>query len=685
MARRGRGCGQIARTLSALGSLVVPLSQASLLDEYSFGRELQSKEWQQGVSCDDLARWSQMRWMFLSYQEREAWTTLGWTEPMWDAAHPVPTTTAFFTTSPEFGSRRLRGFAETESAAGSTVAEQPERPNATADEGDEYAFWRRMQEGIMTSTSTPTTTSTTQVPMTETLCYQDLTSVQQDSVRILGYSISSWSVCKNPDCDWPPGIPLPTATCLEVRSWLGTSLFYRSWADLEPAKVESLMLLGWSFTRWSNWDYPLAYAKLWSELLPRQQEAALFLGYTAQAWEMCEKSAPCIERLELLEAGWHGILWKQMQQPFQDRLRELGYNEERWTNGDAPTLQKDYVDLTPPEKVSVRLAGYVSDTWDGCPLTQCEERFSYVKRKYSGLRWMQMSVAQRRAWQLLGHTESLWTEGGMMNTLALQLTWEELSQEQRVQAQFLGHSQGTWQGCNTKWGTVTSNQTTVEDEGFISTSIERTVRARMTIRRPFAEVSGNVYGAAVAQLPSSFIKVFESAVARALFCNNPPLSEDPKTYIDMDGNPLCILKDQYQTQKHRVKIMVVVEGSIIVDFFLARNQTGKELTAPTLFESLKRMLTSETSPLCQDMEFGKFAKVAEVQEIPLSHLSEDALEDAQVFETMRQAYGEETACLLLRDAREGPIKCPTATASGGAHDSKGIGFLFLMLLAMALL
>jgi len=407
-------------------------------------------------------------------------------------------------------------------------------------------------------------------------------------------------------------------------------------------------------------DYPLSYAQLWYELQPRQQEAATFLGYTVEVWERCEKAAPCITRLELLENKWTALRWREMQQPFQDRLRELGYDEERWTNGDGATLTKAYVDLSDAEKISVRLAGYVADTWDGCPNAQCEDRFSYLKRKYTGVSWSALTVAQRRAWQLLGHTDQLWT-GGMMNTITMQLTWEELSLEQRAQAEFLGFSKGTWQGCNTNWGQNLGGNATQTD-GFISTSIERTVRARMVIRRPFAEVSGNVYGSAVDRLPTSFIQVFEEAVARALFCSNPPLSEDPRTFVDTDGTPLCIQKEHYATQQHRVKVMTVVEGSIIVDFFLARNQTTSELPAPALFESLQRMLELKTSPLCQDMHFGKFAQVGVMEEIPLSLLSEDALEQAAVFELMRNQYGAETACQLLADAREGPIKCPTTTS-----------------------
>ncbi|OLP87861.1 hypothetical protein AK812_SmicGene30866 [Symbiodinium microadriaticum] len=613
----------------------------------------------QDATCDDASRWSQMPWEFLSFQERASWSTLGWTREMWDAAHPIATSSVMPVTT-TFG-RRLDDFQPDEWIDAEVVLPD-------SDAGSQL---RRLQMG----SPMPTTTSTTVVPVTESSCYQDLTEAQQDAVRTLAYSITTWHLCKNPSCSWPDGIPEPNAPCLEVLAWFDSSLYSRTWVDLTDSKRSALELLGWASSRWVQMDFPLSYAQLWSELQPRQQEAATFLGYSVETWERCERAAPCITRLELLETKWSTISWREMQQPFQDRLKELGYDEKRWTNGDGATLKKAYVDLTDAETISVRLAGYVSDTWDGCPDAQCEERFSYLKRKYSDIQWSALTVAERRAWQLLGHTENLWL-GGMMNTVSMQLTWDELSLEQRAQAEFLGFSMGTWQGCNDNWGQDTGNNTQSDD--FISSSIERTVRSRMVIRRPFAEVSGNVYGSAVDRLPTSFIQVFEEAIARALFCSNPPLSEDPSTYVDTDGNPLCIQKGIYETQRHRVKVMTVVEGSIIVDFFLARNQTVTELPAPALFESLRRMLELKTSPLCQDMHFGKFAQVAHMEEIPLSLLSEDELAKAAVFEVMRNQYGPETACQLLSDAREGPVKCPTTTSAASTTG----GSIVLLLLRM---
>merc|ERR1712070_228089 len=104
------------------------------------------------------------------------------------------------------------------------------------------------------------------------------------------------------------------------------------------------------------------------------------------------------------------------------------------------------------------------------------------------------------------------------------------------------------------------------------------VRGRMYIDRPFSEISGNVYGKQVSTMPTSFIRVFENAVARALFCGNPPLSNDPNTYLDVYGEPLCQQRSNFEMQKHRIRVLNVVEGSIVVDFFIVANTTKDEIT-----------------------------------------------------------------------------------------------------------
>jgi hypothetical protein len=294
-----------------------------------------------------------------------------------------------------------------------------------------------------------------------------------------------------------------------------------------------------------------------------------------------------------------------------------------------------------------------------------------------------MKLSVQRAWMLLEHSPSLWAAHGAAKIETMQVRWEELSAEQRRQAAFLGHSLGTWQGCNQNW--------VAPDAGNVTTAPVdplRIVRGRMTIQRPFTEISGNVYGQQVATLPTSFIEMFERSVARALFCGNPPLSPNMLTYVDVDGDPLCIVRSNYEMQKRRIKVVTVVEGSIIVDFRIQSNYTTAQPTSAQLFAALEKLLESQTSPLCQDSEFGRFASVASVEEVPYANLKEDQLAEALEFEKLRGAYGDMSICQLESDSRDNPRPCvPSAAqrrAGHGGRSSPLAGFVGLLSMAAAL-
>eukprot|EP00913_Durusdinium_trenchii_P016758 g15752.t1 len=207
-------------------------------------RRLQPNE----IVCDDAARWSQLPWDYLSFQEVRSWTTLGWTRAMWDAAHPIATTSVLSVTT-TFG-RRLK--LEDEDPWRSQAGEDAVEPGR-----------RKLQIGTRLVR-----------PASETSCYQDLTEAQQDAVRTLGYSISSWHVCKNPSCAWPSGLPEPNAPCLEVLEWFETSLYTRNWADLTQSKRAALELLGWAHSRWMVMNYPLSYAQIGSQVVADCQDGA---------------------------------------------------------------------------------------------------------------------------------------------------------------------------------------------------------------------------------------------------------------------------------------------------------------------------------------------------------------------------------------------------------------------------
>merc|ERR1712232_823172 len=232
--------------------------------------------------------------------------------------------------------------------------------------------------------------------------------------------------------------------------------------------------------------------------------------------------------------------------------------------------------------------------------------------------------------------------------------------EQRKQAEFLGYNLATWAGCYQEWGPAPLSENLTR---ATPPDPNRVVRGRMTIQIPFTDISGNVYGSEVADVPTAFIAIFERAVARALFCGNPPLATSPTTYTNALGQPLCNVENEFAMQQNRVQVLTVVEGSIIVDFLLLRNATMEQSTSAQLFAALQELLEQENSPLCQDIEFGRFARAATVVEVNMTDAQRAAMQDAITFEEMRKAYDAAKACNLKKDFRDGDIICPTDGAS----------------------
>jgi hypothetical protein len=116
-------------------------------------------------------------------------------------------------------------------------------------------------------------------------------------------------------------------------------------------------------------------------------------------------------------------------------------------------------------------------------------------------------------------------------------------------------------------------------------------------------------------------------------------------------------------QKRRIQVVTVVEGSIIVDFYITANTTASQPTAATLFADIQALLESQTSPLCKDMEFGRFAQVASIEEVRWSDLEFEERQRALEFELKRANYGNEHLCVLEQDFRDNPTSCPRSKAS----------------------
>jgi len=558
---------------------------------------------EQADACVNRSRWDGISWANLTRAEQNAWLMLEWTQETWDAAHPVA-------------------------------------QNDTTDSQAPAAAAR---------------------PAVATSCYGNMTQDRRDAVLSLGYTIQSWHACEDPSCPWPEGIPLPNASCLDLLVFLEAKYNSTPWLELSPGTRGALSILGWNEygTGWSQRNMPNVYALGWAQLHPSEVEAARFLGYTPAIWDGCQTETPCILRLEILEAKMKAWMWDQMPTGIQARLEELGWTQRSWAEGEEPEVFKtNWMDLPYSQQIVAKLLGFSEDTWAGCPTALCLDRFGYISRRFAGVAWSSLTLAEQRAWLLLEHTPELWAQARVPKTM--ELRWEELTPEQQSQATLLGHSAGTWQGCSQNRPARIDLNISAEE----ASSPVRTVRVQMAIQRPYSEISGNVYGAQVATLPTSFIQLFERSIARALFCGNPPVSTQSGTYVGSDGLPLCILKEQYEAQRGRIEVISVVEGSIIVDFYIRANRTAQEVTSPLLFESLERLVTQPNSPLTQDMEFGNYARASTVREVPLAYLEYEERAAALKFENLRSAYSTENACQLSSDARAPARRCPSSAARG---------------------
>lgn len=559
--------------------------------------------------CNNPARWVQQAWSWLSEAEQDNLMMLGWTQKFWDAAHPQ---------------------------AYSTTTADPNLPAADT-----------------------TTYMKPYIPPASKACFQDLEVDRQDAVMNLGYTIETWHACEALGCSWPDGIPMPNAPCLEQMLYLRDK-HNVAWNELSFATRNASKDLGWDEygKMWAIADTPKVYSLPWVDLMPREKRAASFLGYAQNTWERCEKETSCIVRTKVLEDTLRGYKWGKMPQAIQAHLSALQWVDQTWTEGHPPApMQLSWMDLPYVQRTAATLLGYTQDVWMKCPMAPCLERFAFLKNKYGKLMWGEMKLAVQQAWMLLEYTPELWKAGLEAPTKLFR--WEELTVEQRKQAVFLGYDLGTWHGCNQNWkaGAVGPNSTGVQRDPL------RSVRGRMVIPQSFTDIAGNVYGQEVADVPTSFIEVFETAVSRSLFCGNPVIVSSPDEYLDASGQPYCTVQLNYDMQRGRIQVLTVVEGSIIVDFMIMASVITDQPSASALFDAIKVLLDNRNSPLCKDPLFGRFTVGAMVDEVNMTQAELDELASSNEFEALRSGYNIYTACNLQNDFRDGAIKCPVGAAA----------------------
>lgn len=351
----------------------------------------------------------------------------------------------------------------------------------------------------------------------------------------------------------------------------------------------------------------------------------------------------------------------------QRHLVTLGWTERTWVEGERPALAKvPWHELDGVNLLAAQLLGFAEDTWDMCPRSDCRARLEYLQKRWSTHHWTTMRNAEQRAWRLLGQDEATWTKPSPTNVYATAFQrWDELTTEAKEAARFLGHSEASWAGCAEGWETPKQDALTqplFEDP-------DRTVRATMTIIRPFSEISGNVYGQQVAALPESFVKIFETSIARVLYCGNPASAADPGVYLD-GQDAICNDQARFENQKHRVRVVAIRQGSIIVDFIICGRKNdaprgvcdgytwnATDTSAAENLAYIQRQLELRNSSLLFEKDLGRFAEAATVEEVRLRTIEDGKLVKVMTFERLRAFYGENTACELLEDKRNNISYC----------------------------
>lgn len=352
--------------------------------------------------------------------------------------------------------------------------------------------------------------------------------------------------------------------------------------------------------------------------------------------------------------------WQSMTNGLRNLLEKLGWTQQRWEEDNFPRIfEEKWESLPHATRIAATLLGHGYDTWSNCDNAPCLERYQYVQNKFAEIKWHQMSKATKLNMKMLGWNQGLWDTGGKAESLQLQ--WEELAHEQKAAAMFLGHTRSTWQAC-AEWIDPLTTPPPVTQK---PKDPNRAVRAQMTIHRPFTEISGNLQGNGVPNQDGvaspSFVIVFERSLARSIFCRNPWVEDDGTNYTNPDGSPKCIAQDLLEKSADRVKTIRVVKGSIIVDFMIEANRTADEPTSAECLLDLSRQLRNVRSPACRDKEFGRFAEVAEVEEIDVPE--EEAIRQGEVleFEKTRKRYHSGNACELHSDKKNGKQACVSGT------------------------
>lgn len=270
------------------------------------------------------------------------------------------------------------------------------------------------------------------------------------------------------------------------------------WQNLAFSKQVAAATLGYNEQTWNERGSVSSDIITWDSLTSGQKEAAQWLGYNQTLWDSTHgfSNRASINNVDPSNTDWGNFLWTELPTEIQTDAAKLGYNQEKWNNGERAYADNLFWDeLTSEQQQAATALGYSKATWNvyssiGSNLTAATAVPSSSGNSYrtsvsgvtssttsisviSGSGTQQNSSASKENrtsatdWQLykwselpsnikaaavvMGFDKELWNKKAGVTTDKYK--WEELSSQQQQAASLVfGYTEQSWDAAyNSQW------------------------------------------------------------------------------------------------------------------------------------------------------------------------------------------------------------------------------------------
>lgn len=119
--------------------------------------------------------------------------------------------------------------------------------------------------------------------------------------------------------------------------------------------------------------------------------------------------------------------WKKLPPNAKTACKELGYDEEKWDNGEEVEVSwTHWWDLTDKQKKAVEILGWDEKAW--------EEQYQWTE-------WNDLPHLQKKAAKVAGYTEESWQE---WTPEGLDKWWDDLDEDKREAMCVMGWTKAKW-------------------------------------------------------------------------------------------------------------------------------------------------------------------------------------------------------------------------------------------------